>query len=90
MLDDDVMKKIYAVPNVYNNTLMTVFADSRFKSFGVLTDHIVPLTNAEDQKESISIMQGLLTNYSTAKLDIKSLVFDVVKAKPLNFEINST
>jgi hypothetical protein len=79
-----MLDKISSLKGVNNESLKNAFIESKFKSFGILEDHIIPLTNAPAQQESATMLQGLLAQFTTKRVSIKDLVLDVIKSKPEN------
>jgi hypothetical protein len=79
-----MLSKIASIKGVNNESLKNAFIESKFKSFGILENHIIPLTNAPAQQESAAMLQGILDQFTTKKLNIKDLVLDVIKSKPKN------
>jgi hypothetical protein len=77
-------KKISSLPGVNNDSLMDAFTLSRFKSFGIIENHIIPLSNAAAQQESASMLKGMLDNFTNKRINIKEQVLDVVKSNPFN------
>jgi hypothetical protein len=47
-LSEDMKTKITSMKGVNNESLMNAFIDSKFMSFGILKDHIIPLNKAND------------------------------------------
>jgi hypothetical protein len=48
----------------------------------LLEDYIVPLTNANDKSETISVLKGLMQTFTKTKINLKEQVAKVIAAKP--------
>jgi hypothetical protein len=69
-LDDDILSKIKSLPESIQKAIGNTFIDARFKSFGMMSDNIVLLKDAQELPSTNDVMMELLNNYTKSKCAI--------------------